>query len=103
MIALGPDGRVLSQGSLSTALATDKKLFEVAENDNALAEKSDQLIDESEEVDGTKKSDGKLVMAEEVSEGHVGWSACELTPKSFVTRSDFDWSSSEVVVHQHAW
>lgn len=69
---------MLSQGSLSSALAKDEKLFEEAEQENALAEKSDQVIDESEEVDGGKKSDGKLVMAEEVSEGHVGWSACKL-------------------------
>ncbi|KAH9945600.1 hypothetical protein B0H21DRAFT_822934 [Amylocystis lapponica] len=63
VVSLGSDGRLSSQGSLSKALAKDKKLSaEVAEESEEVT-KADQEVDEPTE----KKSDGKLVVAEEVA------------------------------------
>ena len=77
VISLGTDGRVASQGTLSKVLAKDHKLFEeVAEEREELKKAEDEVdaVDPDSE-DAPKKSDGKLVVAEEVSEGHVSWSA----------------------------
>lgn len=81
---MGSDGRILSQGSLSNALAKDVKLSEEAADDSRAIEQADEVIDESTKGNPATKSDGKLVMSEEVSEGHVGWSACAY-PRDLLT------------------
>ncbi len=74
---MGPDGRILSQGSLSNALAKDETLLTEGATDGRAIEQADGKIDESgQDAKVVKKSAGKLVMSEEVSEGHVGWTAC---------------------------
>ena len=78
VVSLGADGRLLSQGSLSMALEKDQKLSaEFAEEGNEI-EKSEQEIDQDVEapIAKAKKSDGKLIVSEEISQGHVGWPAC---------------------------
>lgn len=78
MVSLGPDGRILSQGSLSRALAKNKKLAV------EMMEETDELKKHETEIDYEvpdafpSKSDGKLIVAEEIAEGHVGWSARKL-------------------------
>ena len=78
-MSLGTDGRVHSQGSLSSALqAVDELAAEFSEQ-----AKADGKVKIEEEVDaptpdnGEKEKKGKLVLEEEVSVGQVGWSACE--------------------------
>ncbi|KZT29509.1 P-loop containing nucleoside triphosphate hydrolase protein [Neolentinus lepideus HHB14362 ss-1] len=83
VVSIGTDGRILSQGTVSDALAKNHKLSkEVAQEEKAM-EKVESEIDSAEEDagkpdDGTKKDAGKLVVAEEVAVGHVSWSAVKL-------------------------
>lgn len=75
VVSLGTDGRVLSQGSLSKALAKNQKLSKEIVEDRQETEKADQEIDQPEMNPEAKKGDGKLIMEEEVSVGHIGWPA----------------------------
>ncbi|KAI0717852.1 P-loop containing nucleoside triphosphate hydrolase protein [Cerioporus squamosus] len=81
VVDMGPDGRILSQGSLSSALSRDSKLLKEIEEEQKELEKAEQEIDKVDEVEKrseAKQSSGKLVVAEEVEEGHVGWKAIAL-------------------------
>ncbi|CCM01863.1 uncharacterized protein FIBRA_03934 [Fibroporia radiculosa] len=71
-------GRISSQGSLSSALEHDQKLAaEVADEREAL-EKAEMDIQEDEQDTEAKKAAGKLVVAEEIAVGQVGWPAMKL-------------------------
>lgn len=78
VIALGTDGRVASQGTLSKALSKDKKLAAEINQEQKAADKAEHTVDQTTvEPEGeAQKSDGKLIVAEEISEGHVSWAAC---------------------------
>lgn len=76
VVSIGANGRISSQGSLSKALAKDKKLSKELKDESKEIEKAEHEIDPVEPAtEPSKKSDGKLVVAEEISEGHVGWPA----------------------------
>ncbi|TFK46964.1 multidrug resistance-associated ABC transporter [Heliocybe sulcata] len=83
VVSVGTDGRILSQGSVSDALAKDHQLSkEVAQEEKAM-EKAEDEIDGQEEAgdkpaEEAKKDAGKLIVAEEIAEGHVSWSAVKL-------------------------
>lgn len=72
---MGANGCILSQGSLSKALAKDKKLSAGMKQETKQIAKAGHEIDSVEATEESKKSDGKLIVAEEISEGHVGWPA----------------------------
>ncbi|RPD70679.1 P-loop containing nucleoside triphosphate hydrolase protein [Lentinus tigrinus ALCF2SS1-7] len=81
VVDIGSDGRILSQGSLSSALSRDSKLLKEVEEEQKELEKAEQEIDkvdENEKAGEGQKSSGKLVVAEEVEEGHVGWKSIAL-------------------------
>ncbi|KAH7340935.1 hypothetical protein B0J17DRAFT_612426 [Rhizoctonia solani] len=83
VISLGTDGRIVSQGTIDEAYRSNPKLKAEAEKDEELERKGDQVVDDSNPADkkddtNAKKSDGKLMVAEEVAEGHVGWPALKL-------------------------
>ncbi|CAL1696210.1 unnamed protein product [Somion occarium] len=78
VVSLGSDGRILSQGSLSTALAKDQQLSAEAAKESEVIEKAEHEVDQETGDKTPKTTDGKLVTAEEVSEGHVSWSAMKL-------------------------
>jgi hypothetical protein len=80
VVSLGADGRVRSRGSVEQALARDSALKrELAQEERALQKA------EAREADGEgapapaaeARGDGKLIMKEEVAEGHVSWAASE--------------------------
>ena len=80
VVDIGPDGRILSQGTLENALAHDSQLLKDIEHETEKLHEADQ----DTEIDGEKTEDvnaqsssGKLVVAEEIEEGHIGWAACE--------------------------
>ncbi|QRW27528.1 ABC transporter transmembrane region [Rhizoctonia solani] len=79
VVSLGSDGRIVSQGSIDEALRLNPKLKAEAEKDEELERKGEEVVDESNAVDkseaNAKKGDGKLMVAEEVAEGHIGWPA----------------------------
>ncbi|QRV86037.1 ABC transporter transmembrane region [Ceratobasidium sp. AG-Ba] len=80
VVSLGSDGRIASQGSIDDALRLNSKLRAEVEKEEELEKKADETVDENTPVDGKekKKSDGKLIVAEEIAEGHIGWSALKL-------------------------
>ncbi len=78
VVDMGSDGRILSQGSLSTALARDAKLLREVEEEQKELAKADQEVDPDKPEDETaKQSAGKLVVSEEIESGHLGWEASE--------------------------
>jgi hypothetical protein len=73
---VGSDGRILSQGTVSEALAKNRDLalevIDDAKNLKLQAEIVDEPLDKPQ-VSGT------LVIAEEINVGHVSWAACKST------------------------
>ncbi|TFK78157.1 P-loop containing nucleoside triphosphate hydrolase protein, partial [Polyporus arcularius HHB13444] len=81
LVDIGSDGRILSQGSLSAALSKDSKLLKEVEEEQQVLEKVEQEIDPSAETEKAAEAQqrtGKLTVAEEIQEGHVGWDAVKL-------------------------
>ena len=79
VVSLGRDGRVASRGTVSDALKKDKTLAkELAEAARAIKD-DEKKIDTKEPDDVAKPTDGKLILAEEIAEGHVSWDAGEST------------------------
>ncbi|KAI0260093.1 hypothetical protein BC834DRAFT_1028685 [Gloeopeniophorella convolvens] len=78
VVSLGPDGQIASRGSVSDALAKDKTLAaELKEEEHAM-KNDDKEIDAEEPDKASKQADGKLILAEEVAEGHVSRDAIKL-------------------------
>lgn len=79
VVSMGTGGRILSQGSVSDALAKDSNLVaEVAKEEETL-QKADEKMDYTTEIKSDAlKSDGKLVIDEEIHLGHVSWQALKL-------------------------
>ncbi|KAI0918361.1 hypothetical protein AcV5_002367 [Taiwanofungus camphoratus] len=76
VVSLGTDGRILSQGGLSNALAKDDKLAAAVAEEIKEIEKAEEEVDQI--IPEVKQADGKLIVAEEISEGHVSWQALQL-------------------------
>jgi hypothetical protein len=76
VVSLGLDGRVACHGSVSDAVTNDKKLAaELVKGVRAIKDE-EKRIDQEEPDAATKQADGKLIVAEEIAEGHVSWDAC---------------------------
>ena len=72
VVAMGSDGRIVSQGTVADALAHDKTLAKGLKHEEEAVE-----LDESEEdAETTLDKTGKLVVAEEVELGHVSRESC---------------------------
>ena len=76
VVSLGSDGRIISQGTMSTALATSKTLSKGLKAAEAQLHKVEETVD-GEVPEASESKSGKLMVTEEVAEGHVSWSACE--------------------------
>ncbi|KAK0192591.1 hypothetical protein F5146DRAFT_1102469 [Armillaria mellea] len=78
------DGRIASQGSLSSVLSQDLTLAEEARRDAKALHKADEEVDVDDEFieQPVKTSDGALIMAEEIQEGHVSWPSLRLYLKA---------------------
>ena len=46
---------------------------------------AEEEVDLYDEPEVKKSSDGKLVLAEEISEGHVGWKPCQCLLSLFMS------------------
>jgi hypothetical protein len=76
VVSIGPDGRVVSRSSVSDAVTKDKVLAaEMAKGTRAIKDEEER-IDQEEPNAAVKQADGKLIVAEEIAEGHVSWGAC---------------------------
>ena len=84
VVSLGQDGRILSQGTLSEALKSNKALLKGVKAEEAEVVKADETIDDVlPEIPEGKG--GKLIAKEEIAEGHVSWSASK-PPLIFCTQ-----------------
>ena len=76
VVDIGSDGTIVSQGSLSSALARDSTLLREIKEEQEELKKAEQEIDSVKVEDGSlKKSAGKLVVAEEIETGRLRWEA----------------------------
>ncbi|PPQ75643.1 hypothetical protein CVT26_001623, partial [Gymnopilus dilepis] len=75
VVSVGKDGRVKDQrAQVSSILAHDSALAEEAQHDKEIVKVAKEEIDQ----DCQKPKDGKLIMTEEVVEGHVTWKSFKL-------------------------
>jgi ABC-type sulfate/molybdate transport systems ATPase subunit len=74
VVSMGKDGRILSQGSVTDAIAKDTTLAARVTEDEQAIEQAGEKIDVKIESE-VKQADGKLVVKEEIEEGHVSWQA----------------------------
>ncbi|KAJ3760576.1 hypothetical protein EV360DRAFT_81041 [Lentinula raphanica] len=65
------DGRIESQGTVSEALRRDSALAEEARREQQVIDKSDSGVVPDQPPVKEHKTDGKLIVAEEIQEGHV--------------------------------
>ncbi|KIM54250.1 hypothetical protein SCLCIDRAFT_1222221 [Scleroderma citrinum Foug A] len=77
VVSLTSNGRVASQGSISEVVAKDDKLAAEMMKEQEALQMEEGAACNAEEV-LKKGGDGKLVMAEEILEGHVSWTAMKL-------------------------
>lgn len=74
---MGVVGRVLSQGSLSAALASDEALSSEAAEEKKVIEMFEKQATATSLEKPKQAANGKLVLSEEKAVGHVGWSTGE--------------------------
>ncbi|KAJ7123761.1 P-loop containing nucleoside triphosphate hydrolase protein [Mycena epipterygia] len=77
-VSLGLDGQIISQGSVQAALEKDAKLSVEASDDQARLESAEEKIEAVTAFAEKPADSGKLIMAEEIVEGNVGWSPIRL-------------------------
>lgn len=78
VVSLGTDGRVVSQGTFSAALKLNKALFAEVREEKKLLERDEKAAYSDASAFPRNEGNGKLITAEEISEGRVSRSACEL-------------------------
>ncbi|KAJ7198849.1 P-loop containing nucleoside triphosphate hydrolase protein, partial [Mycena pura] len=82
VVSVGLDGRVHIEGSVASALAHDEVLAREVSKDQEMLDKTKEQIDiiNSAPADETtgNKTDGKLIVAEEIEIGRVSWSAMHM-------------------------
>ncbi|KAH7340932.1 ABC transporter type 1, transmembrane domain-containing protein [Rhizoctonia solani] len=76
IVALEHGGRILNQGSVETVLGSTSKLREKV--GQVAANNPEEPADEETAKTVTEQPNTKLATAEEVAEGHVGWSALKM-------------------------
>ncbi|KAI9435350.1 hypothetical protein H4582DRAFT_2112394 [Lactarius indigo] len=78
VVSLGKDGQIASRGSVSDVLKKDKTLAkELAKGARAIKD-NEEKIDSVKPDETVKSADGKLILTEEIAEGHVSWDAVKL-------------------------
>ncbi|KAI0351013.1 multidrug resistance-associated ABC transporter [Trametes cingulata] len=77
VVALGADGRIVSQGSIDKTLQEDRELLVELETEEQQLKRAEEQVDKLE-VPEDDPQKGKLVVAEEIAEGQVGWKALRL-------------------------
>ena len=100
VVALGNDGRIVSQGSLERALKEDSELLEELKADEELIENAEDGMDNIQ-VNHQAKQDGKLVVSEEIGEGHVGWNACKSSCTRYQPSLRLTYTASPFVHQEH--
>ena len=89
VVDMGSDGRIISQGTLSNALAHDAKLLkELKQEQDEIEKASDEVDHDKPNDEDSKQAAGKLVVEEETELGHVQWKARK--PTVLFSRRDYN-------------
>ncbi|KZV64704.1 hypothetical protein PENSPDRAFT_656364 [Peniophora sp. CONT] len=80
VVAFHSDGAIAARGSYSEVLSKDKELAQEAKKEEKVLEKAEAEVDADDDDLETvvAKSDGKLVVEEEIAEGHVSFKALNI-------------------------
>ncbi|TDL29986.1 P-loop containing nucleoside triphosphate hydrolase protein [Rickenella mellea] len=78
VVSMCRDGRIASRGTVEDAFAKSTRLVKETAQENEAIEKAEEDMDANKPDDKVKIGDGKLTVAEEIAEGHVGWNALRL-------------------------
>ncbi|KAI0052966.1 hypothetical protein FA95DRAFT_1579668 [Auriscalpium vulgare] len=78
VVSLGRDGTIASRGSVFEALAKSLFLQEELAEEIQEVQTDDREINAQSPDKPVKHADGKLILAEEVAEGHVSWDSLKL-------------------------
>ena len=79
VISIGKNGRIAHRGTVDEVIGKDKQMqAEMKKSDEMNKKEEEASTAEPVEEKKGSKSDGKLVVAEEIAEGHVSWSALKL-------------------------
>ena len=78
VISIGKNGRIANRGTVAEVIGKDKEMQAEMKKSSEMNKAEDTSAAEPQKENGAPKSDGKLVMAEEIAEGHVSWSAIKL-------------------------
>ncbi|KAJ2927022.1 hypothetical protein H1R20_g10047, partial [Candolleomyces eurysporus] len=76
IVSMGSDGRILSQGPISEVIKLDQDLANTLKADEDLTKVEEKPDDGNDLI--KPSSGGKLIVAEEIDEGHVGWSSIKM-------------------------
>lgn len=68
-VSINTDGSIVAQGTILEVLGADKTISKELQRDEEAMGMSEEEVDKPT----APQSDGKLIMAEEIDEGHVGW------------------------------
>jgi hypothetical protein len=88
VVSLGKDGRVASHDSVSEALKKDRVLAKELAGAARVINDDEKKTDAEGPDDVPKPADGKLILAEEIAEGHVSWDAGERVAQLFRISDD---------------
>ncbi len=73
-VSIGTDGAIVAQGTVLDVLGSDTTISEELKQD----QKAVQMAGEEIDKPNAPSSDGKLIVAEEIEEGHISWQSCML-------------------------
>lgn len=74
VVSIGTDGTITAQGTILEVLGADKTVSEELKQDQKAIQKAGEEVDKP----NAPSSDGKLIVAEEIEEGHISWQSCTL-------------------------
>ncbi|KIJ38934.1 hypothetical protein M422DRAFT_33000 [Sphaerobolus stellatus SS14] len=74
VVSIGLDGNIMTSSTISDALQSDEVLEIETETEQELLKKAEEDIAPPND----KKPDGKLIIAEEVAQGHVSWPSMKM-------------------------
>ncbi|OJT09188.1 ATP-binding cassette transporter abc4, partial [Trametes pubescens] len=111
VVDMSADGRILSQGSLDNVFKHDSHLVKEVTEERRVLEKAEHENGVEKLEDAVaKQTAGKLVVAEEMEDGHVGWSALKLYLSNTSNRPTLFWAvyvSAHIVhnllINAQAW
>ncbi|KAF9243723.1 hypothetical protein BU15DRAFT_71850 [Melanogaster broomeanus] len=78
VVSLNSNGRVISQGTLSEAIAHDDQLAAEMAKEQEILQQKGENSKSSQPSEMPDKGNGKLILSEEILAGHVSWSAFKL-------------------------